>query len=163
MCLTRGHIYGSHLTNCDTTSTDYVFHLVIRIKFWGLGLQYTGRNLEYWSGFAISMVPEGPLSLTCWCTLDLRSITPGCSLFSPSSSLFPLLLYFTRILSHTYTDVKTHSSIHTCTCTQLLIQAQEETELNLKKQSRPAERTIHHDLCVSETCVNVCGFRGVQI
>lgn len=103
------------------------------------------------------MVPGGPLFLTCWSTLDLRSIMPGCSipfflLLSPSFLFFSIL--------HTYCDTPTQTCkhtyhTHTHTHARLLIQAQEETELDLKKQSGPAERTIYHDLCVSEVCVCV--------
>lgn len=70
-----------------------------------------------------------------------------------TAALFPLCDAPTRRCSrriaHTLAQKKTY--------THLLIQAQEETELNLKKQSGPAGRTIHHDLCVSETHVWVGG------
>lgn len=111
------------------------------------------------------MATGDPLSLTCWSTLDLRSITPVCSLFqSPlhSLSFFPLLsCSHIHAYCHTTTQrckhTHQHTFEHTHNHTQLLIQAAEETELNLKKQSQPAERTIHHDLCVSDVGVGACG------
>lgn len=130
----------------------------------GWGSQFRGCNLEYWSGFAISMAPGGPLFLTCWSTLDLRSIMHCCSL--SFFFLSPSFLSFSSL--HTYYDTPTQTCNHTYQYTpthaQLLIQAQEETELDLKKQSGPAERTIHHDLCVSEVCVWVCvGLVGCRV
>lgn len=113
------------------------------------------------------MATGDPFSLTCWSTLDLRSITPVCSLFQSllhSLSFFPLLsclLYtHTNTVTQQHKGANTHINTHTCTHTRLLIQAAEETELNLKKQSQPAERTIHHDLCVSDVGVGVCVVRG---
>lgn len=106
------------------------------------------------------MVTGGPLSdLLEYIRPEIHNACLFSLLLSlpPSLSLSVSCTYWdtpTQRCKHTHQLTHTHVCTHTCT--QLLTQAQEETELNLKKQSEPAERTIHHDLCVSELCVCVC-------